>query len=111
MEYNATVQQAMSKQQSLTVQKNQGISDVQKKQQEGEVKALQDQADKFLKRKRGNPSWRSVPVLLTTALSISSNEWATSLGARCCFRKPIDPELLVGEVRALLGSEGGAYVG
>jgi CheY-like chemotaxis protein len=60
----------------------------------------------FLKRRGAR--WRSVPVLLVTALPISCNEWATSLGARCCLRKPFDPELLLGQVKTLLGSAGGA---
>jgi CheY-like chemotaxis protein len=50
----------------------------------------------FLKYKAAR--WRSVPVLVTTALSVASDEWVESLGACGWVKKPIEPAELVLEV-------------
>jgi CheY-like chemotaxis protein len=47
----------------------------------------------FLKER--DARWASIPVLITTALSIASDAWAVSLGAVGVLRKPIDLEVLV----------------
>ena len=47
--------------------------------------------------------WHSVPVLVTTALKIGSDEWAVSLGARGLLEKPVDPANLLKRVRSCLG--------
>jgi DNA-binding response OmpR family regulator len=43
--------------------------------------------------------WHSVPVLITTGLKIGTDEWAESLAACGCLRKPIDCEELLAQVR------------
>src|ERR1700757_2666434 len=43
----------------------------------------------FLKYHRAR--WRFVPVLVTTALRVGSDEWAASLGACGFVQKPIEP--------------------
>jgi DNA-binding response OmpR family regulator len=43
--------------------------------------------------------WETVPVLVTTALKVGSDEWATSLGACAWLEKPVDPESLLPKVR------------
>ena len=49
--------------------------------------------------------WRSVPVLIATALSVASKEWAAAMGAAGLLQKPIDLTVLVERVQKLLGSD------
>ncbi|HZV07547.1 MAG TPA: response regulator [Gemmataceae bacterium] len=58
----------------------------------------------FLKQRRQNPRLAAIPVLITTALSIASNEWAASLGATEVVRKPVDVEPLLEAIQRCLGS-------
>jgi CheY-like chemotaxis protein len=48
-----------------------------------------------------NPTLARVPVIITTALGVASPEWAHSLGAVGCFRKPLPVPALLAEVRRL----------
>jgi CheY-like chemotaxis protein len=57
---------------------------------------------RFLKER--DVRWRSVPVIITTTLSVASEEWAKSLGAMAAFRKPIDLAALLEQVAICLGS-------
>jgi CheY-like chemotaxis protein len=57
---------------------------------------------RFLERRRRDAALSAVPVIITTALGIASPEWAASLGAAACLRKPIETEELVQAVRRLL---------
>ncbi|HTU90036.1 MAG TPA: response regulator [Gemmataceae bacterium] len=57
----------------------------------------------FLKQQRQVPRLASIPVLITTALSIASKEWAASLGAAGLIRKPIDIEPLLTTILRCLG--------
>ena len=58
----------------------------------------------FLKHRRRLSTLASVPVLITTALHIASDEWAASLGAAGLIRKPFEVEPLVATIRQFLGS-------
>lgn len=57
----------------------------------------------FFKQRRQNPRLASIPVLITTALSVASKEWANSLGAVGLVRKPIDVEPLLAAIQRCLG--------
>lgn len=57
---------------------------------------------RFLKER--DVRWTSIPVILTTTLSIASDEWARSLGAVAALRKPIDLEFLLDQVNKHLAS-------
>jgi hypothetical protein len=57
---------------------------------------------RFLKER--NVRWASVPVLVTSTLSVASDEWARSLGAVAALRKPVDLQFLLEQVRKYLGS-------
>lgn len=59
----------------------------------------------FFKQRRKNPRLASIPVLIVTALSVASKEWANSLGAKGLIRKPIDVEPLVTAIHHCLGNE------
>ena len=59
----------------------------------------------FLKQRRKNPRLALIPVLITTAMTVASKEWANSLGAVELVRKPIDPEPLVHTIEHCLGHE------
>jgi CheY-like chemotaxis protein len=48
--------------------------------------------------------WLAVPVIITTALRIGSDEWAKSLGACALLEKPVEPSALLEQVRTCLGS-------
>jgi CheY-like chemotaxis protein len=48
---------------------------------------------------RRHPQWSGIPVIITTALGIAGSEWGASLGAAACFRKPLDVDELLREVR------------
>jgi two-component system, chemotaxis family, chemotaxis protein CheY len=56
----------------------------------------------FLEKLKQIPAAASVPVLITTSLSIASKEWAASLGACCLVRKPVDTDLLLVTIRRCL---------
>jgi CheY-like chemotaxis protein len=49
----------------------------------------------FLQQRRQVPRLTSIPVLITTAMTVASKEWANSLGAVGLVRKPIDLEPLL----------------
>lgn len=50
--------------------------------------------------------WHHVPVLVTTALKIGSDEWATSLGACGWLEKPVDGANLLAKVRECVEQNG-----
>ena len=56
----------------------------------------------FLKELAHEPELLSIPVVITTGLSISCPQWAESLGACGYLRKPIAVEALSEEVRRLV---------
>jgi CheY-like chemotaxis protein len=56
----------------------------------------------FLEKRRKMPAAASVPILITTSLSVASPEWAASLGARGLVRKPIDAEPMLASIQACL---------
>jgi CheY-like chemotaxis protein len=58
---------------------------------------------RFLEDRKRDPALASVPVLITTAIGVASDEWARSLGACGCLRKPFDIETFVREVRRRIG--------
>jgi sigma-B regulation protein RsbU (phosphoserine phosphatase) len=53
----------------------------------------------FLTERKRDPELAAVPVIITTALGVASPEWAHSLGAAACFRKPFQVPALLDEVR------------
>jgi CheY-like chemotaxis protein len=55
----------------------------------------------FLTEYRRDPARTKVPVIITTSLSVASPEWARSLGAAGCFRKPLPVPALLDEIRRL----------
>ncbi len=57
----------------------------------------------FLKQRRQIPRLASIPVLITTAMTVASKEWANSLGAAELIRKPIDLEPLLETIQRCLG--------
>lgn len=59
----------------------------------------------FLKQRRKIPRLASIPVLITTAMTVASKEWANSLGAVELIRKPIDFDPLVAAIQRCLGSQ------
>jgi CheY-like chemotaxis protein len=58
---------------------------------------------RFLADRRRDSALASIPVVIATALGVASDEWAVSLGACGCLRKPFDIESLVQEVRRRIG--------
>jgi CheY-like chemotaxis protein len=56
----------------------------------------------FLKQRRKIPRLASIPVLITTAMTVASKEWANSLGAVELVRKPFDPEPLMATIERCL---------
>jgi len=56
----------------------------------------------FFEQRQRFPALASVPVIITTALTIASREWATAMGAAGLLRKPIDAEALLLEIRRSL---------
>jgi CheY-like chemotaxis protein len=58
---------------------------------------------RFLERRRQEAALAAIPVIITTALGVASPEWAASLGAADCLRKPIETEALVQAVRRCCG--------
>lgn len=59
----------------------------------------------FFKQRRKSPRLAAIPVIIVTALSVASKEWANSLGAKGLIRKPIDLEPLVTAIHHCLGNE------
>lgn len=56
----------------------------------------------FFEELRKKPTAESVPVIITTAIRVASQEWAMSLGAKGLLQKPIDVQTLLAEVRRFL---------
>jgi CheY-like chemotaxis protein len=56
----------------------------------------------FLQQRKQIPRLASIPILITTAMSIASNEWAASLGASGLVRKPIEVEPLLATIQNCL---------
>jgi CheY-like chemotaxis protein len=52
----------------------------------------------FLEQRQRFPALASVPVIITTELTLASREWATALGAVGLLRKPVEAEALVLEI-------------
>jgi CheY-like chemotaxis protein len=42
--------------------------------------------------------WPNVPILIATAIPSATDEWAVSLGACGCVRKPVDENILTDKV-------------
>ena len=59
----------------------------------------------FLEKQRKIPALASIPVVITTSLSVASQEWASSLGARCLIRKPIEVEPMLATIQACLANQ------
>jgi CheY-like chemotaxis protein len=55
----------------------------------------------FLRRRPSDPALARVPVVIMTGLRVASREWAESLGAKACFRKPVPVPALLDEIRRL----------
>ncbi|HEV3257652.1 MAG TPA: response regulator, partial [Gemmataceae bacterium] len=53
----------------------------------------------FMQARMRDAALAGIPVVVTTALGVSSPEWATSLGAVGFLRKPFDIEVLAQEVK------------
>jgi CheY-like chemotaxis protein len=51
---------------------------------------------------RGNACWSGIPILIITGLGVASTEWAQALGAVDVVRKPIQTDLLLEKLRAIL---------
>ncbi len=52
----------------------------------------------FMEQRRRDPRLFSVPVVVTTGLGVAAPDWAASLGACGCLRKPIETDALLREV-------------
>jgi CheY-like chemotaxis protein len=50
------------------------------------------------------PALAAIPVVITTALGIASEEWAASLGACGLLKKPFDQDTVLAEVRRCLAA-------
>jgi CheY-like chemotaxis protein len=55
----------------------------------------------FLTMRQRDAALAAVPVVILTGLGVASPEWAHSLGAAACFRKPLPVPALLDEVRRL----------
>jgi two-component system phosphate regulon response regulator PhoB len=53
----------------------------------------------FLKQRQRMPELATVPVIILTSLSVTSEAWAVSLGAAGLVRKPFDMDSLLAEIR------------
>lgn len=60
----------------------------------------------FLKQRQKVSHIASIPVVIMTAMSVASKEWAQSLGANGLIHKPIDVEPLVAAIQDCLGQRG-----
>jgi two-component system cell cycle response regulator DivK len=56
----------------------------------------------LLAEKNSDPELAVIPVVIMTALSIASREWAQSMGAVGLLRKPVDPGNLTKEIQRLI---------
>ena len=56
----------------------------------------------FLEQRKCFPALASVPVIITTELTLASQEWATALGAVGLLRKPVEAEALLLEIHRCL---------
>jgi CheY-like chemotaxis protein len=54
---------------------------------------------RLLERRQRDATFAAIPVLIVTALGVSSPEWATALGACGLLRKPVEIPELLAEVR------------
>lgn len=54
---------------------------------------------RFLQLHRADPELDTIPVVITTGLTVASPEWARSLGAVGFLRKPVDADALLDLVR------------
>jgi CheY-like chemotaxis protein len=59
---------------------------------------------RFLEQRGTDPALAAVPVVILTALGVASAEWAASLGAAHCLRKPWDTDSLLRTVRRFFGT-------
>jgi CheY-like chemotaxis protein len=57
---------------------------------------------RFLQEKQRFPVWQRIPVIISTALGVASEEWARSLGAVGVVRKPVDVPLLLSRIQRSL---------
>jgi two-component system response regulator RegX3 len=57
---------------------------------------------RFLEERQKLPALASVPVIITTGLSIAGDQWAPSLGACVLLKKPVDVDPLLTAVRGCL---------
>jgi len=57
----------------------------------------------FLEQRQRFAALASVPVIITTELSLASREWTTTLGAVGLLRKPVEAEALLLEIHRCLG--------
>jgi CheY-like chemotaxis protein len=55
----------------------------------------------FLEVHKQEPSLQAIPVLITTAFGDANDEWAVSLGADGCLKKPFDTQPLLEAIRRL----------
>jgi CheY-like chemotaxis protein len=51
---------------------------------------------RFLKHR--DAAWAAIPVVIVTTLGVASDDWAASLGACGCLRKPVSVEALLEQV-------------
>jgi CheY-like chemotaxis protein len=58
---------------------------------------------RFLDALRREKALVGLPVIIVTALGVAGPAWARSLGAVACFRKPVDFQALLAEVRRWCG--------
>jgi len=49
----------------------------------------------FLTRRQKLAAIAAIPTIILTGLGVASQEWAQSIGARACLRKPVEPDELV----------------
>ncbi len=56
----------------------------------------------FLRERKRFPKLATLPVVIVTALGVASPEWAGSLGAAACYRKPYSVNALLEQLRTFL---------
>jgi CheY-like chemotaxis protein len=59
----------------------------------------------FLKRRRQDSRLASIPVVIITAMSVASKDWANSLGADELIRKPFAAEPLLAVIQHCLSHD------